>query len=83
MRINYFGNRNGIEAKIGEENWKIIPQKVIENIRELAPNPDDGTNIEGFGDIKICLPVENEPVFFYLYKKGIKKGSLQNHNFSF
>ena len=57
MRISYF-NRNGIEAKIGDDNQKVVPWNVIENVKELAPKTGDGTAIEGFGTIWIYLPIE-------------------------
>jgi len=61
-------NRNRIEAKIGKCNWKMVPSKVVENVKELAPKPCDGTGIEGFGDISIYLPIEKDAVYLNFYK---------------
>ena len=65
-------DRNGIEAKISEEKWKMVPPKVVENVKELAPKPGDGTEIDGFREIKIYLPIEKDAVFFYFYNLFIK-----------
>ena len=63
MRINSFFNQKRIETNVGDWNWKMIPSKVIENIRELAPKPYDGTDIEGFGKIEIRLPIKEDTVY--------------------
>ena len=65
MRIKEEDNRNGIEVKVGKGyfDWKVVPSKVVENIKELMPNPSDGTNIEGFGEIEIYLPIEEDCKF--------------------
>ena len=63
MRINN-ENRNEIEAKIGL-NWKMVPLKVIENVKELKPKPGDETEIEEIGHIYINLSIERESVYLF------------------
>jgi len=70
MRINDKNNRIGIEAKIGEWNWKVIPSKVIENAKELPPKPGDGTDIEGFGHIWIWLAIEKDAVYLLFFENN-------------
>ena len=72
MRINYFTagmefkNRNRIEAKVdeGSLDWKIVPSKIVEKVKQLAPKSGDGTDIEGFGNIEIYLPIKKDTVNF-------------------
>ena len=57
MCIN-IAKENEIEAKIGPDwdwdlDWKVVPPKVVQNVRELAPKPDDGID---FNDIFVTLP---------------------------
>ena len=47
-------------------NGKAVPSKVVENVKELAPMPGDGTDIEGFGHIHIFLPIEEDSVYLFL-----------------
>ena len=66
MRINYKGNRNGIEAKVGANwnDWKVVPWKIVKNVKELTPQPGDGTEIEGFSSIIVHLPIKKDAVYF-------------------
>jgi len=64
MQINYLTNRRGIEVFIGPKwnDWKVIPPKVIENVKKLTPSCNDGTDIKGFNEMEIYLPIEEDLV---------------------